>query len=94
MQSTKQTYFVRQKKSTTETSFSKKFFIMGCKQTIFNKLKVFFNENITVENRSIIVTDDRKLAPIFNHHYVDIVEQTTIIAPGILKIPETKKRNQ
>ena len=64
---------------------------MECKQTIFNKLKVFFNENIAIENKCVTVTDDRKLAPIFNHQYVNIVKQTFVIAPDILKNSENKK---
>ena len=43
------------------------------------------NENIAMENNDIIVRDDKRFTPIFNHHFVNKEEKSSGITSDILR---------
>ena len=63
----------------------------------WNTLKPFLtnkgfltNENITVKHKDKIVTDNSKLAHLFNNYYINIVENTSGLPPKSIGNPECK----
>ena len=55
---------------------------------MWNKVKPFLTskgfftcENITIENKGKLISDNLKLTEIFNTHYIDIVENSSAIPP-------------
>ena len=48
------------------------------------------NENITIKHKDKIVTDNYKLAHLFNNHYINIVESTSGMSPENIGNPECK----
>ena len=48
------------------------------------------NENITIKHKDKIVTDNSKLAHLFNNHYINIVDSTSGMPPKNNGNPECK----
>ena len=48
------------------------------------------NENIFIKHKDKIVTDNSKLAYLFNNHYINIVENISGITPENIRKPEFK----
>ena len=48
------------------------------------------NTDVTIVQNNIVITDDNKLTELFNHHYVNIVEESSGIKPACLTDIEHK----
>ena len=77
-------------KVTSKSFVSNKAFWNTLKPFLTNK-GFLTNENITVKHKDKIVTDNSKLAHLFNNYYINIVENTSGMP---LKVLETLSVNQ
>ena len=73
----KKSYF---DKVTSKGFVSNKAFWNTVKQFLTNK-GFLTNENVTIKHKAKIVTDNFKLALLFNTHYINIVENTSGMPP-------------
>ena len=73
----KKSYF---DKVTSKGFVSNKTFWNTVKQFLTNK-GFLTNENVTIKHKAKIVTDNFKLARLFNTHYINIVENTSGMPP-------------
>ena len=85
----KKSYF---DKVTSKGFLSNKAFWNTCK--LFLKNKGFLtNEKITIKHKDKVVTDNSKLAHLFNNHYINIVESTSRTPPENIGNPECKSHD-
>ena len=77
-------------KVTSKSFVSNKAFCNTLKPFLTNK-GFLTNENITIKHKDKIVTDNSKLAHLFNNYYINIVENTSGMP---LKVLETLSVNQ
>ena len=82
----KKSYF---DKVTSKGFVSNKAFWNTVKPFLTNK-GFLTNENITIKHKDKIVTDNSKLAHLFNNHYINIVENTSGMPPKNIGNPECK----
>ena len=82
----KKSYF---DKVTSKGFVSNKAFWNTVKPFLTNK-GFLTNENITIKHKDKIVTDNSKLAHLFNNHYINIVENTSGMAPENIGNPECR----
>ena len=76
-------------KVTSKSFVSNKAFWNTLKPFLTNK-GFLTNENITVKHKDKIVTDNSKLAHLFNNYYINIVENTSGLPPKSIGNPECK----
>ena len=76
-------------KVTSKSFVSNKAFWNTLKPFLTNKA-FLTNENITVKHKDKIVTDNSKLAHLFNNYYINIVENTSGLPPKSIGNPECK----
>ena len=70
-------------------------------KALWNTVKPFLtnkgfltNESITIKHKDKIVTDNSKLAHLFNNRYINIVESTSGMPPENIGNPECKSDDQ
>ena len=76
-------------KVTSKSFVSNKAFWNTLKPFLTNK-GFLTNENITVKHKDKIVSDNSKLAHLFNNYYINIVENTSGLPPKSIGNPECK----
>ena len=66
-------------------------------KTLWNAVKPFLtnkgfltNKNITIKHKDKIVTDNSKLACLFNNYYINIIENTSEMVPENVGNPQCK----
>ena len=84
--SAKKSYF---DKVTSKCFMSNKGFWNTVKPFLTNK-GFLTNKNITIKYKAKIVTDNNKLAHLFNNHYINIAESTSGMPPENIGNPECK----
>ena len=84
--STKKEYF---KKVTNKGFVSNRVFWDTVKPFLTNK-GFLTNENIGLEHKGEIISDDIKLAEIFNNHYINIVEKSSSVPPENIGNPDNQ----
>ena len=82
----KKSYF---DKVTSKGFVSNKAFWNTVKLLLTNK-GLLTNKSITIKHKDKIVTDNSKLAHLFNNHYINIAENTSGMPPENIGNPECK----